>query len=224
MVTVESAPATRPWRRPVLVLDFGSQVTQLIARRVRELSVYCEIHPYSLPIEQIRELEPPAIILSGGPASVLEEGAPHVDPALFELGVPVLGICYGMQLINVLEGGSLVQHLRRRRKGPVVEHPGLKTPRHQVAITPGTRLAEILGVKTASVVTGHHQAVRDIAPGFIVAAVAPDGVIEAIEHPAMPNVIAVQWHPEHTPRSRITRRLFKAFVADCERYRAKMRR
>ena len=136
-----------------------------------------------------------------------------------QLGLPVLGICYGMQLINVLEGGTLIQHLRRRRRGPHVEHPGRRAPKHRVDVLPDTRLAEILAVHTGMVVTGHHQAVRQLAPGFIVSAVAPDGVIEAIESPSIPNVLAVQWHPEHTPRSRLTRRLFAAFVEGCARYR-----
>ena len=83
----------------VLVLDFGSQYTQLIARRVRELGVFPEIHPFSIPLEKIREIRPSAIILSGGPSSVYAKDAPHSDPGLFTLGVPVLGICYGLQII-----------------------------------------------------------------------------------------------------------------------------
>ena len=77
----------------VLILDFGSQYTQLIARRVRELHVYCEIHPCTLPLKQIREFDAQAIILSGGPASVRSKGAPRIDRELFELGIPILGIC-----------------------------------------------------------------------------------------------------------------------------------
>src|SRR5436190_1499720 len=91
----------------VLVLDFGSQVTQLIARRVREQAVYCEIHPFHLSLDAIKKLAPAAIILSGGPSSVYAEGAPAIDPALFGLGVPVLGICYGAQLIARLCGGDV---------------------------------------------------------------------------------------------------------------------
>ena len=83
----------------VLILDFGSQYTQLIARRVRELSVYSEIHPCTVELDRIREMAPSAIILSGGPSSVYEDDAPHPDPGLFALGVPMLGICYGMQLM-----------------------------------------------------------------------------------------------------------------------------
>src|SRR5271167_2015062 len=88
-----------PAARPVLVLDFGAQYVQLIARRVRERRAFARIVRHDITPERVRELDPLAIILSGGPASVYEPGAPHCDPAIFELGVPVLGICYGMQLI-----------------------------------------------------------------------------------------------------------------------------
>jgi GMP synthase (glutamine-hydrolysing) len=91
----------------ILILDFGSQVTQLIARRVREAKVYCEIHPYNLPLEKIRALSPRGIILSGGPASVHVKGSPKPHPGVFELGVPVLGICYGMQLMGQMLGGKV---------------------------------------------------------------------------------------------------------------------
>lgn len=95
-------------RDAIVVLDFGSQYTQLIARRVREQQVYCEIQPYTLPLTDIEKMAPKGVILSGGPASVYETDAPKIDAALFELGIPVLGICYGMQLIAfLLEGGKV---------------------------------------------------------------------------------------------------------------------
>lgn len=93
----------------ILILDFGSQYTQLIARRLREKHVYCEIHPYNKPIEKIKEFKPKGIILSGGPASVYAPGSPKVSKEIFNLGVPVLGICYGMQLITYLFGGEVVR-------------------------------------------------------------------------------------------------------------------
>ena len=91
----------------VLVLDFGSQYAQLIARRVREQQVYCEIVRHDITAERIRELAPLGMILSGGPASVYEPGRPKCDPAIFHLGIPVLGICYGMQLACEALGGRV---------------------------------------------------------------------------------------------------------------------
>src|SRR5262249_55033188 len=92
----------------VLILDFGSQVTQLIARRVRESGVYCEIHPFNLAEAKIAAFEPRAVILSGGPASVHEAASPQAPPSVLALGVPVLGICYGEQAICQLLGGQVV--------------------------------------------------------------------------------------------------------------------
>ncbi len=98
-------PMSQP--ETILVLDFGAQYSQLIARRVRELHVYCEIHPFNIPLEKIRELSPKGIILSGGPASVYAEDAPISDKRIFSLGIPVLGICYGLQLIAFQLGGEV---------------------------------------------------------------------------------------------------------------------
>ncbi len=95
-------------RDTIVVLDFGSQYTQLIARRIREQQIYCEIQPYTLPLNELKDLEPKGIILSGGPASVYEDNAPLIDASVFNLGIPVLGICYGMQLIAyLLEEGKV---------------------------------------------------------------------------------------------------------------------
>src|SRR5215813_14194710 len=91
----------------VIILDFGSQYTQLIARRVREAGVYCEILPFSAGVARIREAHPTALILSGGPASVYDDGAPAISPELFDLGIPILGICYGLQLMAHLLGGKV---------------------------------------------------------------------------------------------------------------------
>ena len=91
----------------VLVIDFGAQYAQLIARRVRECSVYCEIVPYNCPLEKIKEMNPAAIILSGGPASVYVENAPKADAGVFELGIPVLGLCYGHQFMCQALGGKV---------------------------------------------------------------------------------------------------------------------
>ncbi|MDD3294022.1 MAG: glutamine-hydrolyzing GMP synthase, partial [Geobacteraceae bacterium] len=103
----------------ILILDFGSQVTQLIARRVREQSVYCEIHPYNMNLEKIRQYGPKGIILSGGPSSVYDKDAPHSDAGVYGLGVPVLGICYGMQLMTHQLGGK-VERSEKREYGRAV--------------------------------------------------------------------------------------------------------
>ena len=93
----------------ILILDFGSQYTQLIARRIREIGVYCEIHPYHLSEEDIRAFAPHGIVLSGGPESVLESEHFRAPPIVFTLGCPVLGICYGMQTMAVQLGGKVIQ-------------------------------------------------------------------------------------------------------------------
>src|SRR6266536_4410989 len=100
-------PAPAPEERPVLVLDLGGQYAQLIARRVRECRVYSELVGHGVTAEQVRARNPHALILSGGPASVYSQGAPHVAPGLFELGIPTLGICYGAQLMALDLGGRV---------------------------------------------------------------------------------------------------------------------
>ena len=107
-VETRSSDSRRLADEKVLVLDFGSQFAQLIARRVREQHVYCDIVRYSISPDRVREIAPAGIILSGGPASVYEDGAPRCDPDLFRLGIPVLGICYGMQLACEALGGRVV--------------------------------------------------------------------------------------------------------------------
>jgi GMP synthase (glutamine-hydrolysing) len=110
----------------VLILDFGSQTTQLIARRVRESHVYCEIHPYTMTLEQIEDFQPKGIILSGGPSSVHDQNAPMADPRIFTRGLPLLGICYGMQLMAHQMGGA-VEKANRREYGPAdidIDLPG----------------------------------------------------------------------------------------------------
>lgn len=132
--------------------------------------------------------------------------------------LPILGICYGMQLINVLEGGTLYQHIHSTKHGRHVDHEGKKNGRHPVTVIAGTRLAHILGKGRKMIATQHHQGIRTLAPDFIPAAMASDGLIEAMEHPKHPHIFAVQWHPERQLRSVTTQRLFRAFVRFCQRY------
>src|SRR5919106_4411093 len=101
------------WHDRILILDFGSQYTQLIARRIRESQVYSQIFPYSVPLATIEAYRPKGIVLSGGPASVYERKAPLVDRKLFDLGVPILGICYGMQLVTHLLDGQVAKSTHR---------------------------------------------------------------------------------------------------------------
>lgn len=97
----------------ILILDFGSQYTQLIARKVRECCVYAEIHPYNITIDKIKSLKPIGIIFSGGPSSVYEENAPHSSNQIFDLGIPILGICYGLQLIAYQNEGEVNRSYKR---------------------------------------------------------------------------------------------------------------
>src|SRR5688500_13490553 len=97
----------------VLILDFGSQYTQLIARRIREEHVYCEIHPCTYTLDDIHALQPDALVLSGRPASVLAKRSPRISPKVVEMGIPVLGICYGMQLMAHLFGGKRTPSTKR---------------------------------------------------------------------------------------------------------------
>ena len=105
--------AAPPKHSKILILDFGSQYTQVIARRIRELQVYSEVVPFNLSATEVKKLQPNGIILSGGPASVYDKGAPQIDPEIFSLGIPVLGICYGLMQMAHHLGGQVVFTGRR---------------------------------------------------------------------------------------------------------------
>jgi GMP synthase (glutamine-hydrolysing) len=177
-------------RELVLILDFGAQYTQLIARRIREERVYCEIHPCTTPFEDLRAMHPRAIVLSGGPASVYAEGAPTVDPRIFDLGVPVLGICYGLQLIAHLLGGK-VDRASAREFGAarvVVERPEGIFHRFSKR-------------ESIDVWMSHGDRIVSLPAGFTTIGVSSNTPFCAVGN-ADRKIYGVQFHPEvvHTPR------------------------
>lgn len=166
----------------VLVLDFGGQYNQLIARRVRELSVYSEMLPYDSSIQEIREKNPMAIILTGGPSSVHETGAPVCDPGIFELGIPVLGICYGMQLMALMMGGEVGGSLLR------------EYGRSNLCMVEEDLLFSGLP-KEMQVWMSHGDAIKSLPSGFRVSASTDNCPIAAMSNPAR-RLYGVQFHPE----------------------------
>ncbi len=176
----------------ILILDFGSQYTQLIARRVRELKVYCEILPCTVTMDRIRNFEAKGIILSGGPASVTEELAPKVPAELFDLDVPFLGICYGMQLITHLRGGS-VGKAEKREYGHA-----MLTIDNNADLFRGFETGE--GNQT-KVWMSHGDRIESAPEGFVPIAHTENSPIAAMSS-RDGRIFAVQFHPEvvHTPR------------------------
>ncbi len=169
----------------IIILDFGSQTTQLIARRIREQKVYSEIHPYTLPLAQLQAMQPSGIILSGGPASVYDDDAPLSDPGLFELGVPVLGICYGAQLMMHQLGGT-VERAEKREFGKA-----------ELRIQNTTGLFAGLAGEPAQhqVWMSHGDRIEAPAPDFAVSATSAHSPAAALQHADKP-FFAVQFHPE----------------------------
>src|SRR3974390_3369767 len=177
-----------PHQEKILILDFGSQYTQLIARRVRELKVYCEIHPYLMPLEEIRRFAPQGIILSGGPRSVYEPDAPSLDPAVLELGVPVLGICYGIQLLSHLLGGKVVPAQAREYGRKSFQISNFDDLFHGLS-------------ESEAVWMSHGDNVEEVPPGFEVIGGSDTCRVGAVRDAAR-RLYGVQFHPEvqHTPR------------------------
>ncbi len=182
--------------RPVVVVDLGAQYAQLIARRVREAHVYSEIVPHTIAAEELRARRPAGIILTGGPASVYEEGGPQVDPGLFELGVPVLGICYGHQLMARALGGEVAATGQREYGGTTV------------AVEPGSELLKDLPA-SSTVWMSHGDAVTRAPDGFRVTASTDQIPIAAMEDPSR-GLYAVQFHPEvsHTAHGQAVMKRF----------------
>ncbi len=192
----------------ILILDFGSQYTQLIARRVREQNVYCRIVRYDISAQRIQELSPKGIILSGGPSSVYEAGAPQCDPDIFKLDLPILGICYGMQLISKAFGGTVVNvSTREFGRAQLTVNPAAQTD--------GAGL--FAGFPSSTQVwMSHGDRVENIADAFVTLAQAGSCPIAAVKHKTRP-IYGLQFHPEvtHTPEGGLLLKNFLRAVCGC---------
>jgi GMP synthase (glutamine-hydrolysing) len=192
----------------ILILDFGSQYTQLIARRVRECQIYSEIHPYDMKMEKVRSLSPKGIILSGGPSSVYEKNAPQCDPALVGMGIPILGICYGMQLIGRVLGGE-VTHSEKREYGKA-----------KLTITRVGKLFKGIGKKGSSleVWMSHGDQVSVLPSGFHTIAQSKNTPFAAIEDTKR-KIYGFQFHPEvvHTQKGVNLIRNFLFNICECSK-------
>ena len=207
----------------VLVLDFGSQYTQLIARRLRELSVYSEIVPFNTPLDKVREKQPVGIILSGGPSSVSDAGAPKCDTGVFQLGTPVLGICYGMQLMTDVLGGEVRRSGHREFGHAIVRIPPTQPPPGAaaslgaggVAIASRSPLFAELPPELR-VWASHGDDVAAVPPGFEIAATSTTAPIAAMQS-ADRGLYALLFHPEvvHTDHGVEILRNFAYGVCGC---------
>ncbi len=189
----------------ILIIDYGSQYTQLIARRIREQRVYCEIVDCGIKADAVAALQPQALVLSGGPSSVFDEGAPGIDPKLFELELPILGICYGMQLLCHALGGK-VSAATHREYGPaqitVLEADGLFA-----SFVPDDMLA---------VWMSHGDRVDALPPGFVASAQSPSAPLAAMADKTR-RIYGLQFHPEvaHTPQGTELLRAFLFEIVGC---------
>ena len=192
----------------ILILDFGSQYTQLIARRVRECQIYSEIHPYDISLSKLRLFSPKGIILSGGPASVYAKNAPVCDPAVFGMGIPILGICYGMQLIAQSLGGE-VTRTEKREYGKA-----------KLTLKRDGKLFKGLGRKGGrlTVWMSHGDLVKKLPPGFHAIAYSKNTPFAAIEN-SQKGIYGLQFHPEvvHTQRGLDLIRNFLFNVCGCSK-------
>lgn len=203
-----SSPSTPPQvTRPeeiVIVLDFGAQYSQLIARRIRECKVYCELLPYDTSIETIAAMNPKGIVLSGGPASVYEDGAPECDPRVFDLGIPVLGICYGMQFMARTLGGEVISSEKH------------EYGRTELRVLDGSDL--FAGLNPQLICWMSHGDVVTRAPqGFLVTAMTENTPVAAMSD-IKRALFGVQFHPEvvHTPWGVEVLRNFLYRFCDCQ--------
>ena len=189
----------------ILIIDFGSQYNQLIARRVRENRVYCQIEPPAIDIAAIKALQPEGIILSGGPSSIYEKNSPKMNKAVFDLGIPVLGICYGMQYMVDTLGGS-VQHARKREYG----FAELKVKRPVGVLKEASRQTQCW--------MSHGDSIVKLPSGFSLTASTANTRIAAI-HNSRRKLYGLQFHPEveHTPQGKKMLRSFLFDICGCKR-------
>ena len=190
-------------RETVVVLDFGGQYNQLIARRVRECNVYCEIYSYKTDIEKIKEIQPKGIIFTGGPNSCYEQDSPTYTKEIFELGIPILGICYGSQLMMHLLGGKV-------EKAPVREYGKI-----EVNVDNNSKLFTDVSPKTICWMS-HNDYISKVAPGFAISAWTNDCPVAAAEN-AEKQLYAIQFHPEvlHTVQGKEMLSNFVRNVCGC---------
>ncbi len=189
----------------ILIIDFGSQYNQLIARRVREARVYCQIEPPWISLAQIRAVSPEGIILSGGPASIYEKGSPRVDPGVFDLGIPVLGICYGMQYMVDALGGE-VKKAEKREYGFAELH-----------VRDAAGIFEGIEEQTRCWMS-HGDTIRRVPRGFKITASTPNTRVAAAEN-AGKKFFGFQFHPEvvHTPKGKNMLRNFLFRICGCRK-------
>ncbi|WP_418269837.1 glutamine-hydrolyzing GMP synthase [Hominenteromicrobium sp.] len=193
-----------PQNEKVLVVDFGGQYNQLVARRVRECNVYCEIVSYRVGLDAIRAQNPKGIIFTGGPNSVYVDGAPTIDPAIFDLGIPVLGLCYGFQLMTHLLGGHVCK-APEREYGKTLVHVDTKSKVFE-------------NVSPETICWMSHNDYAETAPtGFTISAYTDNCPVAAIELPEK-NLYGFQFHPEvlHTPEGKTMLHNFVYNVCDCK--------
>jgi len=189
----------------ILIIDFGSQYNQLIARRVREHHVYCQIEPPDIPLAVIRDMHPEGIILSGGPASIYEKNSPQVDGGIFTLGIPILGICYGLQFMVHTLGGEVIAAAKR-------EYGFAELNIHQAG-------GVFAGVeRTTRCWMSHGDSIGRLPGGFRVTATTPNTPVAAAEDPGR-RFYGLQFHPEvvHTPEGKKILGNFLFAVCNCKR-------
>jgi GMP synthase (glutamine-hydrolysing) len=199
----EAEAAPMPFQEAVVIIDFGSQYSRLIARRVRELKVYCELVPHDTPWEQVAPLGPRGVILSGGPASVYEEGAPLAPSWVYDKGLPVLGICYGMQVITHQLGGRVEPGTRREYGSAVVNRSDLDSP----------LFANI--PFSMQVWMSHGDRVAELPPGFKSLAYSENSATAIVGNGS--GIFGLQFHPEvvHTPDGKTLIENFLYHICGC---------